>query len=93
MNAPNEMDPLKVARVLWKYVADNEEKSLNIRAGAAIMVGSFITEDMEHMICMQIDNTRCCLSVEGTRLIARQLNEWADHAEKKNQERVDELPA
>lgn len=49
---------------------------------AAILVGSYVGPDGERRVAVSIRPNNATLTVEGARLLAKQINEWADHAEK-----------
>lgn len=61
---------------------DAVEGEGNVIRGASVLVGSFITRDDTRMVSISVNAGRAVLSIEGARLIAKQITEWADFAEK-----------
>ncbi len=57
---------------------------------ASVLVGSVIdSRTDEHFVAIALQPSSARLSIVGARLLAKQINEWADHAEEKNSTRGD----
>ena len=49
---------------------------------ALIATGLFTRKDGERLVALEIDGARCLMTPDGARLAAKNLTEWADHADK-----------
>lgn len=47
-----------------------------------ITIGSYISKTGERRVALTLAGVSACLTIEGARLIAKQMNEWADFQEK-----------